>query len=325
MVNYNFRKASSTMSEVKAKLDALQTDMEKLWNMGGVSAIDAHPQFKMRAAQLIRNVVMDEFSMTDPTPIFTERRDARLGDTIEFEELVNTLRVVKFAPNSHPLVFTPRKAKYSVTTAGYELAFGIPLIKVMTRQHSIGEYTSMASEALTRHYVNLTLSAIHTACMSNTDLRGRPLSSNVGAPDVTKEELDAALRRMGQYNTGTTIFASRWALDPIFDIGAAQAESISEELQRRGVIGYYRGARLVAIQDDYNDYYGEFTHINGVDLDKLIFIAGDNRGALLYERDLSALNWESVSQEKGQFRTGVRFDHGILVHRPWRYHVLELS
>jgi hypothetical protein len=131
---HNFRTASVTRDQHDKVLDALQSDFTKLLDEGGVSAIRARPDFQMKAAKLLRERVIDAFSMSDPTPIFTERRDARLGDKVEFEKLLNTLRVVRYAPMSHPQVFTPRKEKYTITTAMQELAFGLPLQKILLRQ-----------------------------------------------------------------------------------------------------------------------------------------------------------------------------------------------
>ena len=324
---YNFRVAKHERAALDEKMKDLNADFLRLMEEGGVSAIKADPKFQMRAGQLIRETIVDGFSMTDPTPIFTERRDARLGDKIQVERLINTFRVVKYAPLSHPLVFTPRKAKYTMTTSSYELPFGLDLIKVMTRQHTIGELAAMGSEALTRHYVNLTLTAVSAAAANGVnDMRGRPLRTQIASPatDITKAALDAQIRRMSQYNTGLTIFASQFALNPIFDFGAT-TEVSKEELRTRGQIGTYRGAKLVAIQDDYNEYYGEFTKVGTKPLEELVFLSGSVPGATLLERDLSPLNWEELDVEKAQFRTGVRFDHGIFVHSPWRYGIVELN
>ena len=325
----NFRKASvDTREELDARIEAVEKDLLKLLDDGGVARVAAETKWRMRAAELIRNTVVDTFSMTDPTPIFTERRDARLGDTLEFEQLINTLRVVSYSPQSHPLTFTPRKAKYTITTAKYELAYGIPLEKIMTRQHKLGEFVSMAGEAITRHYVDLSLTAIDTACASgNTDIRGRALRTLAAGADVTKDEVDAALRRMYTANDNITIFGSRWALDPILDHAVTLAGAggpTAEEMRSRGWVNTYKGANLVVIEDDYNEYYTQWTTINGVDWDKLIFIAG-GVGAALYERDLSALQWEVLDPKTAQWESGVRMDHGIFVYAPERYHVIQLA
>src|SRR5262245_31154912 len=122
---YNFAKASVTRDEQTKRLDALQQDAMKILTEGGVSAFAAKTEWRAAAAALIRESVIDGFRMSDPTPIFTERRDGSLGDTYEFEKLIPTGRVVEYSPQSLPQIFTPRKAKYTISTSSYELAFGI--------------------------------------------------------------------------------------------------------------------------------------------------------------------------------------------------------
>ena len=113
----NFRKASSSADTRTAKLAALNEDLVTILAKDGVGGLQARPDFQFKMAKLFRETVMDGFAMTDPTPIFTERREGELGNTYEFEKLINTFRVVKYAPGSDPQIFTPRKSKYTITTA----------------------------------------------------------------------------------------------------------------------------------------------------------------------------------------------------------------
>lgn len=322
----NFRKASSTADERQQKLAAIDKDLYNILKADGMGGLQARPDFQFKMARLFRETVIDGFSMTDPTPLFTERREGELGNTYEFTKLVNTLRVVKYAPMSEPLIFTPRKGKYTISTAMYELAVGIDLQKILTRQHSVQEFSDMSAQAVARHYVNLTLTAIDTACATGvTDVRGRDLRTAAAGADVAQAEIDEQLRRMtASGQSGLTIFAHRYALDPIFDFGA-NTDNSKDELRARGELGTYRGARLVSMEDEYNMWTQSFTSINGVDWEKLIFVSSGVPGAILLERDLSALEWQDVDTERAWFRTGVRWDHGILVHSNWRYGVVELA
>lgn len=325
----NFRVASvgNDYDALTARMtDAHDDLMDRLDREQGVSYLEADAEWRMDAAKLVRQSVADEFSLSDPTPLFTERREGNLGDTYEFTKLINTLRVVEYSPQSNPQVFTPRKGKRTIKTASHELAYGIPLHKILTGQYKLGDFVSMAGQAITRHYVDLTLTAVDVACASGAvDMRGRPLRTMAAGADVAKSEIDDALRRMYTANTGVTIFGSRWALDPIFDAGAASSDEAKEELHRRGVIGNYRGARLVEIRDDYNMYYKRFTQVNGIDWEKLIFISGGAKGSVLLERDVAALDWNTVDVKKAQWGMGTRFDHGILVHTPAAYHVIQMA
>lgn len=328
MALYNFATASVTRDELAEKLADIQKDAMAIIAEGGVSALSAKAEWRASAAALVREAVIDGFKLSDPTPIFTDRRELNQGDTYEFEKLVPTGRVVEYSPQSAPQVFTPRKAKYTIATSSYEHAFGIPLQKVINRQHTIGEFAGMESQSLTRHYVNMTLSAVNVACANgNTDIRGRALRTVSGGADVVKADLDAALRRLATVGNGVTIFGSRWALQPIFDFGAT-TENLKNELNARGQIATYRGAKMVEVVDEFNEFAATFTKVGGVDIDKLLFLSvgqGASSGAILLEKDLSALDWEILDPRTAQWSMGVRMDHSVFVHSAQRYHVIQLS
>jgi hypothetical protein len=324
---YNFAKASANREQITQKLADVQRDAMKLLTGpgGGMTKFNAATSWRGEAANLIREVVVDTFKLTDPTPIFTERRDGKFGDTYEFTKLINTLRVVEYSPQSLPTAFTPRKGVWTIKSASYELPFTIPLQKIMNGQHDLGEFAVMAAEALRRHYVTLVLTAIDTAAASGAvDLKGRPLRTMAAGADVVKAEIDAALRRMNAFNQGVTIFGTRWALDPIYTMIGALSVNLADQLNARGVIGTYRGANIVELSDDFNEYYTAFTSVNGIDLDKLIFIASGLSGAILLERDMSGLDYEVFDPRAAQWSSGIRFDHGVLVHTPFRYHIIQL-
>lgn len=323
---YNFATASVSRDGLKERLDALQNDAMKILDQGGVMAFNAETKWRGEAAALVRQSVEDVFAMSDLTPVFMERREGTHGDTYEFEKLINTLRVVEYSPQSDPQIFTPRKGKWTISTSMYELAYGIPLIKVARRQHTLGEFVSMAGEAWARFYAELAMKSIDTACATGvTDLKGRAVRTAAAGANVAKAEIDAALRRMYSGNGGgLTIFGSRYALDPIFDAGAV-TEDLKNELNSRGEIGRYRGARLVEIKDDHNPFYASFTKVNGIDMEKLLFISSGTPGAILLEKDMSQFDWEIMDPRAGQWSTGNRADLGVLVHTPSRYHVIQLA
>lgn len=328
MAIYNFRTASVKDAGDRARrLADLNADAVRILNNGGVERFHAENKWRMDAARVLRESIIDEWAITDPTPIFTERREGVLGVTYEFERPINTFRVVEYSPMSHPNVFTLTKAKHTIKTDSYELAVGVPLQMLLTGQQDIAHYSEMAGQAMTKHNVELVLTAIDVACAAGAeDKRGRPLRTMAAGTDVAKAEIDAALRRIYQNGSGATIYGTRYALDPIFEAAAAMGGDASkEELVKRGVIGRYRGANLVAINDDYNEYYEQFTKINGIDWEKLIFISSGQPGAILLERDVTALQWNDVDPKLAQWSMGIRVDHGILVHEPYRNHVIEMK
>lgn len=325
MIKYNFRKASATPTEIADRIAAMQSDFDSILSQkNGFSKFRADLDFQGEVAALFRETVIDQFSEWDPTPIFTERRDARLGDKVEFTQLHKNGRVVKYAPNSHPVIFTPRKSRYSVGTSQYEMAVGISLYKIAQRTMTLDDVVSVEAEKLKDHYVRLVLEAVNVACgTGQNDQKGRALRTTVAnGSSLTQAQLDAAIRRMGP---GSTIFGNSYALNPVMKFAAAVSPGLAEEFNQRGLMGVYAGCKIVAIEPShFVPLSGGFEPlINGTDLDNLIFIASPQPGATLLERDLSAMNWEDLNVERQEFRTGIRFDHGIFVHTPSRYHVIE--
>lgn len=325
---HNFRVASMTPEVRTAALEALTTDLEKLHRenpgMGIVEAVESEPKFKLKMSKLIREAVTDEIAITDLTPVLTERRTATLGDKLEVEVKFNNLRVVQYSPQSHPLVFSPVKGKYTVSTEMFELAWGIELFKVMTRQHKLEDFVQYAAQAVTRHYQQFTLGGLYTGLWGQTDPRSRPLSTDLSAtsPDITKVALDAALRRMG---TNVVIYGSRYALTPIFEFGAV-SESQKDEFYRRGVIGSYRGARMAVVDPDFHVLTQKWTAVKGIDWEKLIFIVNQGeKPAVFYERDLTPLNWSTLDPKTSVMEAGTRMDHGLFVNAPHNAHVIRLQ
>jgi hypothetical protein len=312
-----------TTEDRTAALKALDNDIIRLMNEGGAEAINAEPKFKLKMAQLVREAVADVVGITDLTPVLTEqKRGLRLGDKIEAEVKHNTLRVVSYTPQSHPLVFSPTKSKYPVSTDQFELAWGIELIKVMLRLHTTAEFVDYAAQAVARHYQKFTLEALDTAATGN-DPRGRPIRFTGAAADVDQDDLDDALRSLG---AGVTIYGSRYALSPIFGFGATQGgDATKDEFVRRGVIGSYRGATLAAVEPDFQVYTQKWTEINGTDWEKLIFLVSNSaKPAVFYERDMNALQWSELDTKESVFGGGIRMDHGIFVNAPYNMRVIEL-
>jgi hypothetical protein len=87
-----------------------------------------------------------------------------------------------------------------------------------------------------------------------------------------------------------------------------------------GFIGRYKGARLIVLQDDFNFYYNSAT----IDDDK-IWVGGANRGAWLHERDVSALNYQSLDPERAWIKSGFRTDFGVTVLQPWKFRTITIT
>jgi hypothetical protein len=320
---YNYAQASLKPEERTQRIETAQRDLMKLLEQGGTELVEANGVWRAHTMALIREVVQDVFAMTDFVPLFVNRTTGEHGMTYEIEQEFSTTRVVEYAPGSEPRISAPVKGTYTFGTAEYELAWGITLMAIQRGQKTVESYAKDAAEAKRRHYAQLVLQAINVACATGvTDLKGRNVRTTAAQADIQKTEIDAAIRRMGA--AGLTIIGSGYALDPINTFTGALSQNLSDELNARGVMGTYRGQKLLRIQDDYNQFIASWTKVNGIDLDKLIFIAGPEAGATLMEKPMDFLSWNKVDTVKGEWQTGERMDHGVTVTRPDRYQVIQL-
>lgn len=310
----NLRVASRTPDEIQEQKEALRTEFAKRTS---ISDIQADPKFVADVASLTRQLAEDMFDLSDPTPLFVNRKGALLGDTVELEETINTMKAVRRHPGSHPLAFTPTKRKYPLTSKQYDLPFYMDLEKILRRQSDPGVFVDHAAEALSRLYVETVLGAIDAACTGN-DHYGRALRSSV-ATSVDQTTLDAALRNLGDVNSDVFIAGRFYALFPVLGFTGFSDVAL-EEIRRTGMIGTYKGARVVVLRDDFNFFYNAATIP-----DNRLYLGGSDKGAWMLERDVSALSYSSLDPEKAILKNGFRVDMGVTVLQPWKYRVIAIT
>lgn len=282
-----------------------------------VGEIASKPEFVYTVSELVRQIAMDEFNLTDVSPLFVNRESAELGQTLELEETINTMRCVRRHPGSLPLAFTPVKRKFPITTVEYDLPFWMDLERVLRRQVEPSVFAEHAAQALSRTWVDTILDAVDAAAVGN-DHYGRALRFTK-ATDIDNTTLDAAIRALGDVNTDVIIAGRYYTLFPITGF-TGFADVALEEIRMTGLLGRYKGARVVQLQDDYNFYLGEATIP-----DNRIYVLGGRKGTWLHERNVSALNYQSMNPEKAEIRSGFRVDFGVTVLQPWKQRVIEIT
>ena len=311
---HGLREATRTHDEIAEGKEALR---EAFAQKKSIGEIYADPKFQYEVSELVRQLAVDTFNLTDPTPLFVTRQSANLGDTIELEETVNTMKAVRRSPGSHPLAFTPTKRKFPIVTGQYDLPFAMDLEKIIRRQLDPGVFVDHAAEALSRLHVSTTLSAIDTAA-TGTDHYTRAQRGTV-ATAVDQNTLDALLRSLGDVNSDIFIAGRFYALFPLLGF-TGYADVALEEIRRTGMIGTYKGAKVVVLRDDFNWFYNEATVP-----DDRIYLGGSDKGAVMYERDVSALNYQSTDTEKAWLKNGFRTDFSVTVLQPWKFRVIEIT
>lgn len=310
------RVAKRTKDELAEAKKALNESFLKYKSIGQIAA---DPEFQYTAAELVRQIALDEFALSDPTPMFCDRESASLGQTLELEEVLNTMKLVRRHPGSKPLTFTPTKRKYPITTKQYDMPFGMDLEKILRRQFDASVFAEHAAQALKRGMLSVVLSAIDAAATGN-DHYGRALRYTV-ATNVDQTSIEAAIRSLGDVNSDVTIIGRYYTLFPIMGLsGVAFSDVALEEFRQQGMIANYKGAKVVVVNDDFNFYYNSAT----IPANR-IYVVGGRKGAKLHERDVSALNYQWMNTESTMLETGFRVDFGVTVLQPWRFRVIEIT
>lgn len=308
------RIAKRTKEELVEAKKALNESFRRFKTVGQIAA---DPEFCYTVSELVRQIAVDEFSMSDPSPLFCNRANAALGETIEIEEVINTMKAVRRHPGGHPLAFTPTKRKFGISTKQYDLPFAMDLEKIIRRQVEPSVFAEHAAQALSRVVVATVLGAVDAAATGN-DHYARALASTKSG-DIDATTLDAALRNLGDVNNDVFIAGRYYALFPLLGF-TGYSNNIIDEIHAQGMIGSYKGAKVVVLDDDFNFYYNAAT----IPANKL-YIGGGSKGAWLHERDVSALNYQSLDPERAWLKNGFRVDFGVNVLQPWKYRVITLT
>jgi len=285
-----------------------------------IGALHADAEFVHNAAELIRELVVNQFSLMDPTDLFyTRRAGAQLGDWIELEEYVNTSKVVQRSLGGKPRVFTPHKRKYTFSMEDWRLDFGFELERIATGQIDIGVWVNQMAESLSRFYVSEALDTIDASVLvGTTDAYSRSCRTLI-ATNVDDTTIDTALRRLGDVNEDLVIAGRYYALYPLFKL-TGYSDIALEEFRTRGGVGKFRGATIVVLRDNYDAFFGAAS----VPADR-IYLAGSEKGGFFAETDMSSMNYEVIDQEEQHFRVGMKGRTSFNVLKPWRYHIIEIT
>lgn len=312
------RTATRTKEDFDSAIEALNKQFNSYESIGELAA---DTKFTYKAGTLIRQLAEDKFRGSDPTDmILTRITGAALGDWLEFEESVNTAKVVERSLGGKPRVFTPHKNVYPITPTDWRIDFGFELERVATGQIDVRIWVDQMAEAISRYYITSVLSALDTACASGvTDMYSRAVRTEV-ATNVDETSIDAALRRLGDVNEDTIIMGRYYALYPIFKLTNSVNEIASEEFRQRGAIGKFRGATVVVLRDNYNPFFAS----SSIPADR-IYLTGSEKGGVLAETDMSSMNYSTVDPEEQHFRVGTKGRVAFTIFKPWRYHVIEIT
>lgn len=318
MNQFVLRTASRSLDEIQ---DAKAALTEEFRSYGSAGAIKADPQFIHYSAVLIRELARDMVAISDPTPLMFDRKSGPgLGNRVEIEEYVNTAKVTQRSLGGKPKTFTPHKLKYDFSLNDYRVDFAFELERILTGQQDAGIWVDMMADAVSRFFVSSGLNAIDAATpVATEDVYGLSVRTEKStAVDTTT--LDTGLKRLGDVNPNVVIAGRYSALFPMLGFNG-YSDAALEEIRRTGIIGTYKGAQVLVLRDAPNRF---FNNEALVPADR-IYLIGSDKGGVIYEDDMSALDYETVDVEEQHFRVGTKLRVGFQVFKPWKYHVIEIT
>lgn len=319
----NFRKGSwdsDRLKLAKQELDdifysTVRTDAGK-FDRRSVEKIN---QARFDIAELIIRVVDETFLVTDPTGFLVDEESGEVGDRKVFQELNSALRVVNRAPGSKPLSQRLTFKEWSIATSQREVNVEIPLEKVAVGRITPSLVAEQMAAAITRNRISTVLSAIDTAVDAVADRTGES-GYNLRYAGFTAGNLDKAINGLLDESESPTVFGRHVAIAPTLQGFSGWSESNLDELQKRGAIGTYRGARVVTLQDQYSKLTGD--HVIRSDR---MFVVGGKKGAIMESKDISFLDYVQVDPRTATFMAGRRIEYGVAVTDKYRYRVLTRS
>ena len=321
---HKFKTASRTPDELqsaKDELDAIfsivkDTDRQGRLNPRAVQELDDN---RYELAELILEIVNDELLLSDPAPFLVDQRDGVFGDKYVFQELDSALRVVARSYGTKPLSQRLWFKEYELVTSMKEVAVEVPLEEVAIGRITPSLVAEQMALAITRDRVNLILTAIDNGVSSGADRTGLA-GYTLRYTTFDQPNLDRAIDGMLDEDEAPVILSRHIAMAPSIRGFTGWSDDITEEFQRRGVIGTYHGANIISLRDKFLKTTGE--HI--VPNNRIYLSSTGRKGAIYQSKDVGFLDWAMVDPRSSTFGVGTRVEDGVLVHDPFLYRIIEV-
>lgn len=320
----NFKMANRTLDELKTAKQELSAMIKEAVGEDKKGRLDPKGMKRLHddrfeIAALVVQLVQDQVTLTDPTPFLVDQRALAFGDKQLFQELKAGVRVTKRAYGSKPLSNRLTKTEWGMTTTHREANVEMPLEEIAAGAMSAGDAVDAIAEAINRFNIGFVTDAIDTGVPSATADRSGVTNYNLRYTGLSTTNLQRAIDGFRDDGELPTIFARHIALFPTIRGFAGYSQDTIREYETRGVVGTYLGAPLVTMVDRYSRKFGG--HVIRADR---VWLAGQTKGAVMADVDVSFLNYSEVDIKAGVMTMGVRFENGILVWNPYAYRIIEV-
>jgi hypothetical protein len=278
---------------------------------------------KMEIAELIIQLIQDNVTVTDPTPIFVDQVQGNISDDYAWQEVRADLRVVARSYGTKPLSQRFTWKEFMMQTSHKEINCVISLEELASGRTSPAQIAALMADAINRRRIGMILDAIDagvpTATADHTGVTGY----NLRYVGLTEANLDKAIDGLYDEGDAPAIYG-RWIY--LRDIRAftnwdTQASNeLLREFETRGMVGTYKGAPVVKLADQFS----RTTQSHVISPDK-VWISGGRKGAIFMTKDVSFLDYVVIDPRSSTFEVGTRLEDGVMVWDPYCYRMITRS
>jgi len=261
-------------------------------------------QKRLAFANTVYEGIMQQIDETNPIPLIFNVRPGSLGTRIRVKE-ISGAKVYERAYGEFKRVSRLRASVHTITTMSRALHLEETVEELKAGIVTTSDLIEAGRLAVLRDKIGLMRTtmeaAIGTSSAYATDygaaLSQSELDTEIKAVAATKE-VGAILGPMGVLQ-GITEFAG-------YDGSTGYAESVKEELHRRGMLGVYRGIPVIAIRNSQDEAYGNVDLWSTTD----IWICPADRSFTRFAEEQGATQTSRVQPDDGTFHLYIDYRDG---------------
>lgn len=267
-------------------------------------------------AEVIGIYLQENFNKFDIAPLITQNKHFNLGDRPEFRLKKKGIKAFWIAPNSS----TPKSRNYQETLSmEFETLSVRP--ECLLDELKVGRISSLAEllqdgqEALKNAIVEKIFTLLDQVY---NETNGQSKYLTVCTSSLTKDALNEAIDKV-TYRTGkgAVILGDKLLTNAIMSFDGFAPEAV-EEMRQKGSLGIYRGARVLGV----NEVYDEANDKIIVPKDRL-FILSDNIGYSATYGDSKTGQESSI--EDWTWNARVDMEWGMAITNPKGMHVIQVK
>jgi hypothetical protein len=307
-----------TLASTKQELDEIFATVKGRDKRANSSAVKKLDENRWEIAELMVRVIEDTVTVTDPTPLLVQLVDGDIKNQDIFRELDSSLRVVNRSYGTKPLSQRLLYKEFYMQSSMKEVAVEVALEEIAVGSTTASQVTDSIASAIVRYRIAAVLDGIDAAVTAVADRTG-VAGYLLRYAGFTQSNLDMAIDGLLDENETPTVMGRHVAMNPAIRGFTGWSDEVTDDLNRRGVIGEYHGANVLTLRDGFSK--PDNAHVIRKDR---VYLASGEKGAYWQNKDVSFLNYAVVDPRTSTFSTGIRIEDGMLVWDPYRYRVIEV-